>query len=61
MSKPTTGVFSQHDCVNSAASYKENQETPDTVRVSSDCPQGYTWLDVTRFGDIWRVTHINAA
>ncbi|WP_411108663.1 hypothetical protein [Streptomyces sp. c-19] len=44
-----------------SASPRENQETPDTVRVSIDCAQGYTWLDVTRFGDIWRVTNINAA
>ncbi|MFF3609919.1 hypothetical protein [Streptomyces sp. NPDC002463] len=54
-------VFTQPDCLNSAANYEEEQQdTADSVRISIDCPEGYTWLGLTRTGDVWQISDINA-
>lgn len=53
-------VFTQPGCLGSPANYEEEQQdTADSVRVSIDCPEGYTWLGLTRAGSVWQVTDIN--
>ncbi|MEU5836406.1 hypothetical protein ABZ820_22430 [Streptomyces diacarni] len=58
-------VFTQTKCVNAPKSYQADgddpQDTPESLRVDIDCPEGYTWLRVDQLGSIWRVTDINSA
>ncbi|MFJ6939028.1 hypothetical protein [Streptomyces sp. NPDC101132] len=59
----TRYVFTQTACVDAPASYEaggDPQDGPDSLRVSVDCPEGYTWLRVERLGTVWRVTEFNA-
>ncbi|GGR48143.1 hypothetical protein GCM10010497_59400 [Streptomyces cinereoruber] len=54
-------VFTQPDCVSSAANYEEEEHRKaDSVKVSIDCPKGYTWLVLTQADGVWQISDINA-
>ncbi|MGA4980155.1 hypothetical protein [Streptomyces cinereoruber] len=53
-------VFTQPDCVSSAANYEEDEHRKaDSVNVYIDCPEGYTRLVLTQTDGVWQISDIN--